>query len=200
MVLKLVFRTCWLVNEPNTNLVQLETSNHVPKKHVKLDFPVGKLKAAEDRHMIMHLVMCDYSIMHILQCTPYVMLITRVNICVFSLICLLMCLLLWWTVGKNRSCAVSINRTSNGSLKHILQQFDGLILWQSFWQRIPHSSLFTQPPSSYHSYHRSHSTQLSLSLFLSLVSCHTNLLCMLNSKLTASFMLWTLNPDISFPF
>lgn len=134
------------------------------------------------------------------QCTPYVMLITRVNVCVFSLIWLLMCLLLWWTVGKNRSCAVSINRTSNGSLKHILQQFDGLILWQSFWQRIPHSSLFTQPPSSYHSYHRSHSTQLSLSLFLSLVSCHTNLLCMLNSKLTASFMLWTLNPDISFPF
>lgn len=181
-------------------LVQLETSNHVPKNHVKLDFPAGELLKRGTRLHTRSCVIILFCIfmLTLAQCTPYVMLITRVNVCVFSLICLLMCLL--FIVGKNRSCAVSINRTSNGSLKHILQQIDGLVLWRSFWQRSPHSSLFTQPPSSYHSYYCSHSTQLSLSLFLSLVSCHTNLLCILNSNLMASFMLWTLNPDISFPF
>lgn len=114
------------------------------------------------------------------------------RLCVFSHLSVVYCVYcsgeLW---GENRSCAVSINRTSNGSLKHILQQIDRLVLWRSFWQRIPHSSLFMQPPSSYHSYYRSLSTQLSLSLSfsLSLVSCHTNLLCILNSNLMASFML-----------
>ncbi len=128
-------------------LVQLETSNHVPKKHIKLDFPAGELlkRGTRLRTRSCAIILFCIFMLTLAQCTPYVMLITRVNVCVFSLICLLMCLLLWWTVVKNRSCAVSINRTSNGSLKHILQQIDGLVLWRSFWQWIPHSSLFTQP-------------------------------------------------------
>lgn len=64
-MLKLVIGARWPVNQPITNLVQLETSNHVPKKHINLDFPAGDLEAGEESHAITRSVMCDYSILHI---------------------------------------------------------------------------------------------------------------------------------------
>lgn len=64
-----------------------------------MDIQAEELKAAEGATRL-HTRSCAIILFCIFmltlaQCAPYVMLITRVNVCVFSLICLLMCLLLW---------------------------------------------------------------------------------------------------------
>lgn len=101
MVLKLVFGAWLWVNQPITNLIQLETSNPVPKNHIGSNwiFQQGSSKLVK-RATRLHTPSCAIIlfcifILTLAQCTPYVMLITCVNVCVFFLICLLMCLLLW---------------------------------------------------------------------------------------------------------
>lgn len=88
---------------------KLVTSNHVPKNHVKLDFPAGELKAAEERCTITHSVMCDYSVLHIYVDISSMHTIchahnTCKHLCVFPHLSVNVFIALVNCGGKNRSC------------------------------------------------------------------------------------------------